>query len=347
MLRAWRSAEPADPAHRRGEQRPVRRPRPAARRPVGYELSCATRPICCNRSPPPTVSPSPISRRRKRRSTRFAPPLRTRLSLLTSMTAGATNAAKTSAEHRDQRPAVVDRRAPTSPPTVSMCSAATTPASRRWRTTSRRRRRPPRAQSTRRSRPRSASRRLRRAPRISLPRQMQSFISGTFANLFSGASWTSNWSSASSTDVTTQIAPGEVGDDLDRRQPARLPAARRRLRDARRIRRLVAELRHAAGGHHRGELADQPGSLLADDDGGDARLGSDDASPTPRPRCRINSTILQTQIGNLDNVNASAVAVQLNSLQHAARNRLPAHCATAEDEPGPISPRSDPGNADV
>ena len=35
---------------------------------------------------------------------------------------------------------------------------------------------------------------------------MQSFISGPLANLFSGANWTSNWASASSADVTTQIA---------------------------------------------------------------------------------------------------------------------------------------------
>ena len=39
---------------------------------------------------------------------------------------------------------------------------------------------------------------------------MQSFLSGPFAALFTGASWSANWSSASSTNTSAQIAPGQT-----------------------------------------------------------------------------------------------------------------------------------------
>jgi flagellar hook-associated protein 3 FlgL len=40
--------------------------------------------------------------------------------------------------------------------------------------------------------------------------QMQSFLINQFAAQFSGTNWTSNWSSASNTNTTTQIAPGQT-----------------------------------------------------------------------------------------------------------------------------------------
>ncbi len=40
--------------------------------------------------------------------------------------------------------------------------------------------------------------------------QMTSFLTGGFANEFAGANWTTNWSSASSTDESTQISPGQT-----------------------------------------------------------------------------------------------------------------------------------------
>lgn len=40
--------------------------------------------------------------------------------------------------------------------------------------------------------------------------QMTSFLSGPFANEFSTTNWTANWSSASSTDDSTQISPGQT-----------------------------------------------------------------------------------------------------------------------------------------
>ncbi len=40
--------------------------------------------------------------------------------------------------------------------------------------------------------------------------QMQSFLAGPFAALFSGAPWTSDWSSASSANTTAEISPGQT-----------------------------------------------------------------------------------------------------------------------------------------
>ena len=48
-------------------------------------------------------------------------------------------------------------------------------------------------------------------------------------------------------------------------------------------------------------------------------------------------TILQTQIGDLDNVDADTVATQLNTPDDADRDRLPAHRAAAEAQPRAIS----------
>jgi flagellar hook-associated protein 3 FlgL len=40
--------------------------------------------------------------------------------------------------------------------------------------------------------------------------QITGFLNGAFASEFNGANWTTNWSSASSTDETTQISPGQT-----------------------------------------------------------------------------------------------------------------------------------------
>jgi flagellar hook-associated protein 3 FlgL len=143
--------------------------------------------------------------------------------------------------------------------------------------------------------------------------QMQTFLSGPFANLFSGASWTTDWSSASSTDVTTQIAPGETATtSTNLNQPG---------------------FQQLAEGY--AMLAEFGGSSLSSDTqqtvitaatslitqgvssltATEATLGSAQTQVTQATTSMSNQlTILQTQIGNLDNVNTSAVAVQLNSL---------------------------------
>ncbi len=39
---------------------------------------------------------------------------------------------------------------------------------------------------------------------------MQTFLDGPFAQQFTGANWAANWSSASSTNTTSEIAPGQT-----------------------------------------------------------------------------------------------------------------------------------------
>jgi flagellar hook-associated protein 3 FlgL len=142
---------------------------------------------------------------------------------------------------------------------------------------------------------------------------MQNFISGTFANLFSGSNWTSDWSSASSTDVTTQIAPGESATtSTDANQPGFQQLAEGYA--------MLTEF----GGSSLSTAAQQTvissaSSLINQGITSltttEATLGTAQTSITNATASMSNQlTILQTQIGNLDNVDASAVAVQLNSL---------------------------------
>ncbi len=142
---------------------------------------------------------------------------------------------------------------------------------------------------------------------------MQSFISGTFANLFSGANWTTDWSSASNTNVTTQIAPGQsTTTSTNLNQPGFQQLAEGYA--------MLTEF----GGSSLNSAAQQTvvtaatslinqgiSSLTTTE----ATLGSAQTRVTDATTSMSNQlTILQSQIGNLDNVNTSAVAVQLNSL---------------------------------
>ena len=79
---------------------------------------------------------------------------------------------------------------------------------------------------------------------------MQSFLSGPFAALFQGASWSADWSSASSVNTSAEIAPGQtVTTSTNANQPG-FQAAGASLHDAERVRRLRAQQRCAAGRGH-------------------------------------------------------------------------------------------------
>ena len=142
---------------------------------------------------------------------------------------------------------------------------------------------------------------------------MQSFISGTLDPLFSGTNWTNDWSSASSTDVTTQIAPGESATtSTDANQPGFQQLAEGYA--------MLAEF----GGASLSTAAQQTvitsaSSLINQGISSmtttEAALGTAQTSVTNATSSMSNQlTILQTQIGDLDNVDSSTVAVQLNSL---------------------------------
>lgn len=143
---------------------------------------------------------------------------------------------------------------------------------------------------------------------------MQSFLSGPFAALFSGSNWTSDWSSASNTDVTTQIAPGQTATTSTNANQAGF----QQLAEAYA---MLAEF----GGSSLSSDAQQTvvtaatslinkgvSSMTATE----ATLGAAQTQVTNASTSMSNQlTILQTQTGNLDNVNANTIAVQLNTLQ--------------------------------
>ncbi len=79
------------------------------------------------------------------------------------------------------------------------------------------------------------------------PAQMQAFLSGPFAALFSGTNWSSDWSSASSTNTSADDRAGADGRDLDQREPASVPGSCASLYDALRIRWFSTQRKRAAG----------------------------------------------------------------------------------------------------
>jgi flagellar hook-associated protein 3 FlgL len=142
---------------------------------------------------------------------------------------------------------------------------------------------------------------------------MQSFISGTLDPLFSGTNWTNDWSSASSADVTTQIAPGESATtSTDANQPGFQQLAEGYA--------MLAEFGGSSLSSSTQQTVITAASSLINQGissltATEATLGSAQTQVTDASTSMSNQlTILQTQIGNLDNVDANSVAVQLNAL---------------------------------
>ena len=113
---------------------------------------------------------------------------------------------------------------------------------------------------------------------------MQSFLSGPFAALFQGASWSADWSSASSAEHQRRDRPGSDRDDLDRRQSARLSGTGAGLCDAERIRRIAAQRRRAAGRRRRRVVACLAGHRFNDQSFRPSSARPRAPSPTPTVR---------------------------------------------------------------
>jgi len=142
---------------------------------------------------------------------------------------------------------------------------------------------------------------------------MQSFLSGPFAALFQGASWSANWSSASSADTSAEIAPGRtVATSADANQPGFQELAQAYA--------MLSEFGGSAlSGAAQQAVAGAAASLVSQ--GMDsmtnlqASLGSTQSAVTDANSSMSSQlTILQTQLGNLDDVNANTTAVEINSL---------------------------------
>jgi flagellar hook-associated protein 3 FlgL len=142
---------------------------------------------------------------------------------------------------------------------------------------------------------------------------MQSFLSGPFAALFQGASWSADWSSASSVNASAAIAPGQtVTTSTNANQPGFQQLAQAYA--------MLSEFGGSAlSGDAKQTVATAAASLVAV--GIDsminvqAELGSTQNAVTSANNS-MNSqlTILQGQISNLDNVNAAATAARISSL---------------------------------
>ena len=149
---------------------------------------------------------------------------------------------------------------------------------------------------------------------------MQSFLTGWFSDQFSGTNWSGdsttsgNWSSASSTNVTTEILPGETATTSTNANGAGF----QQLAEGYAMLSQLVGLSLSASAQQTlistaSSLINQGISSMNDTE---ATLGTTQTQVTDANTSMSNQlTILQTQIGNLDDVDSEKVATQLSSLQ--------------------------------
>jgi flagellar hook-associated protein 3 FlgL len=142
---------------------------------------------------------------------------------------------------------------------------------------------------------------------------MQSFLSEPFAALFQGASWSTDWSSASSDNTSATIAPGQtVTTSTNANQPGFQQLAQAYT--------MLSEFGGSAlSSDAQQAVATAAASLVSQ--GADsminiqAGLGSSQSAVTSANNSMSSQlTILQGQLGNLDNVNSTATAAEISSL---------------------------------
>jgi flagellar hook-associated protein 3 FlgL len=145
------------------------------------------------------------------------------------------------------------------------------------------------------------------------PSAMQSFLDGPFAAQFTGTNWTTNWSSASSVNTTAEIAPGEtVQTSSNANEPGfkQLAQAFTMLTEFSGSALSASTLQVVVSAAT--TLATQGVSSMTTTEAG---VGSALSQVTQANASMASQmTILQTQIGNLDDVDANSVALQLNTL---------------------------------
>lgn len=141
-----------------------------------------------------------------------------------------------------------------------------------------------------------------------------SFLSGPFASLFSGSSWSSDWSSASSTNTSATIAPGQTvttsvnANDASFQQLAQAYTMLSEFGGSS----LSASAQQAVANTARALVATGQNTLIARQ----ASLGvTQSALSDANDSMASQSTLLQTQIGNLDNVDPNALSARITSLQ--------------------------------
>lgn len=143
---------------------------------------------------------------------------------------------------------------------------------------------------------------------------MQNFLNNQFASLFQGASWSSNWSSASSQTLTSQISRSQtVNSSVSANDPPfqQLAQAYTMVADLG-AQNLNASAYQAVTSTAQGLLSSAIGSLV----NLQASVGlcqSNVSTATSEMSAEMN--ILSAQIGNLDDVNPYDAATRVNNLQ--------------------------------
>ena len=144
--------------------------------------------------------------------------------------------------------------------------------------------------------------------------QMQGFLAGPFAALFQGSQWTSNWSSASSANVTDAVAPGQsVTNPVNANDGAFQQLAQ------------AYTMMSQFGGTQisqsaLGVVASAAASLITQGQSGmtqaEASVGAAQQAVTnANSSLSSQTTLLQAQLASFDNINANAVATQVSALQ--------------------------------
>jgi flagellar hook-associated protein 3 FlgL len=142
---------------------------------------------------------------------------------------------------------------------------------------------------------------------------MQSFLSGPFAALFQGASWSADWSSASNENTSATIAPGQtVITSTNSNQPGFQQLAQAYA--------MLSEFGGSALSSDAQQAVATAAALLVSQ-GVDstintqAVLGSSQSAVTNANNSMSSQlTILQGQLGNLDTVNPTTAATEISSL---------------------------------
>lgn len=146
------------------------------------------------------------------------------------------------------------------------------------------------------------------------PQALQSFLTGPFAAQFSGSNWSTNWSSASSTNIISEIAPGQNAVTSTN---ANEPGFQQIAQGYAMLASLGGSALNSSAMQTLISTATQSvTSGMSSLTQSEATLGIAQTQIT-QSNSAMNSqmSILQTQIGNMDDVNAEKIATQLNSLQ--------------------------------
>lgn len=143
--------------------------------------------------------------------------------------------------------------------------------------------------------------------------QMESFLSGPYADLFSGSGWTTNFSSASSTNTSAEISPGTT---VDTSSTANQSAFQELTQGYAMLAvfggsSLSTSAQEAVASAATSLISQGVSSTTASEASVGASLAQvSDATDSMASQM----TFLQTQIGSLDDVNSSKISTQITTL---------------------------------